>query len=81
MEIERRHADPSNHSKTDSFLPFSGFHHLADLALDQVSFERADVADVKLAIQMIGLMQKCSCQQVLAGFLEKLVRSNPGLES
>ena len=40
------------------FLPFSRFHQLADLALHQVSFEAADVVDVKLAIQVIGFVKE-----------------------
>ena len=50
-----------NQSHTDS-APLVGLLQLADLAPDQVALQRADVAYVKLAVQMIRLMQKRSCQ-------------------
>jgi hypothetical protein len=52
-------------SKFDNYsipLPLSRFHQLADLALHEVSLERADVADVELAIQMVGFVQKSAGQ-------------------
>ena len=48
-------------SKFDNYsvpLPLSRFHQLADLAPHEVSLERADVADVELAIQMIGFVEE-----------------------
>ena len=53
-------------------LPLSRFHQLADLALHEVSLERADVADVEFAIQMIGFVQKSAGQQIVAGLFEPL---------
>ena len=41
-------------------LPLSRLHQLADLALDQVALQRADVADVELAMQMLGFMKEGS---------------------
>ena len=56
-------------------LPLPGLHQLADLALDQVALQCADVADVELAMQMFGFMQEGSGKQFLAlfgGFLVPL---------
>src|SRR5215831_14121029 len=53
-------------------LPFASLHHLPDLALDHVAFERADMADVELSVEMIGLMQQGASQQFFAGHLEGL---------
>src|ERR1019366_2806744 len=39
-------------------LPLSRLHHFLDLALDQVALQCADVRDVQLAVQVIGLMQE-----------------------
>src|SRR5271169_3075365 len=52
--------------------PFPGFHQLADLAFHQIAFEGADVADVELAIEVVGLMQQGARQQVLARDLKGL---------
>ena len=53
-------------------LPFSRFDQFANFALDQVAFERADVADVELAVEVIGLVLKGAGQQIVAGLLENL---------
>src|SRR5580658_8379462 len=50
-------------------LPLSRLHQLADLALDQVALQRADVADVELAMQMFSFMQEGSGKQFLPCFL------------
>src|SRR5579863_968937 len=50
-------------------LPLPSLDQLADLALDQIAFQRADMADVELAVQMFGFMQKSSGKQFLSGFL------------
>src|SRR5579864_5237408 len=50
-------------------LPLTSLHQLANLSLDQVPFKRAQMADVELAVQMIGLMQEGASEQVFAGFL------------
>ena len=54
------------------FLPFTRFDQLTNFALDQVAFERTDVADVELAVQMIGFVLEGACQQIVAGLLENL---------
>src|SRR5450755_5192599 len=46
-------------------LPFAQFNELADLALHQVALERADVADVELPVEVIGLVQQRARQQLL----------------
>src|SRR5580658_5769009 len=53
-------------------LPFSRFDQLANFALDQVALERADVADVELAVEVIGFMLEGAGQQIVADFLEDL---------
>src|ERR1022692_1472971 len=53
-------------------LPFSGFCQLADFATDQVALQGADVADVQLAVQVVGFVQKGARQQVFAGLFEEL---------
>jgi hypothetical protein len=40
------------------FLPFSGFLEFADFAFHQVAFQGAYVADVELAVQVIGLVEE-----------------------
>jgi hypothetical protein len=63
-----------NHKIAQSpiLLPFSRFNHLADFALDQVALEGADVADIELAVEMIGFVLKGAGQQILASLFEKL---------
>src|SRR5204862_786341 len=39
-------------------FPFPSFHQLFDFAFDQVTLERADVADVQLAIQVVGFVEE-----------------------
>src|SRR5260370_14345440 len=53
-------------------LPLSRLHQFLDLALDEVALERADVRDVELAVQVIGLVQEGARQQLFSGVLEKL---------
>src|SRR5271170_4815753 len=53
-------------------LPFSRFDQLANFALDQVALERADVADVELAVEVIGFVLEGAGQQVVADPLEDL---------
>src|SRR5260370_17382659 len=52
--------------------PLSRLHQFLDLALDEVALERADVRDVELAVQVIGLVQEGARQQLFSGVLEKL---------
>src|SRR5664279_5844498 len=47
-------------------LPFAQFNELADLALHQVALERADVTDVELPVEVIGLVQQRARQQLFA---------------
>src|SRR5580692_3771735 len=49
-------------------LPLPRLHQLADLALDQVALQCADVADVELAMQMFGFMKEGSGKQFFAFF-------------
>jgi hypothetical protein len=65
-------AQLQNYPITQS-LPFSGFHQLADLALHQVAFQRADVADVELAVQVFDLMHKGASKQFFSFFASSLV--------
>src|SRR5580658_1023312 len=55
-------------------LPFSRFDQLANFALDQVALERADVADVELAVEVVGFVLEGAGQQVVANLLEDLPR-------
>ena len=54
------------------FLPLARFRQFFDFALHQVAFQCADVADVKLAVEVIGLVEEGASQQVLSGFFEDL---------
>src|SRR5690242_8427587 len=51
-------------------VPISGALQLFDLALHEIPLERADVRDVKTAVEVVGLVLKRARQQVLAGHLE-----------
>src|SRR5580698_3309707 len=53
-------------------LPFSRFDQLANFALDQVAFECADVADVELAVEVIGFVLECTGQKIVADLLKDL---------
>src|SRR5580693_8181021 len=53
-------------------LPFSRFDQLANFALDQVALQGADVADVELAVEVIGFVLEGASQQVVADLLEDL---------
>src|SRR5271156_3251384 len=53
-------------------LPFPRFDQLANFALDQVALECAYVADVELAVQVIGFVLESARQQIVAGFFENL---------
>jgi len=53
----RPYADiASDHVGKMTLLPLPGLHHFVDFALHQIALERADVADVELAIQVIGFV-------------------------
>ena len=56
----------------DFVSPLASFHQLADFAFNQVTLERADVADIELAIEVIGLVQESAGEQILAGLLVEL---------
>src|SRR5215470_963365 len=53
-------------------LPLTGFHKFANLAFHQVTFQSADVTDVKLAIEMVSLMKEGAGQQFLASLFIKM---------
>jgi hypothetical protein len=50
------------------FLPLSGLDELADFALHQVALEGADVADVELAVEVVGFVEEGAGEQVFSGF-------------
>src|SRR5690242_9769894 len=52
-------------------LPLPRFGQLSHLALDQVALERAEMADEKLAVQMIGLVHERARQQRFTGFFKE----------
>jgi hypothetical protein len=54
------------------FLPFSGLHQFLDLALHQIALQSAQMADVELAIQVIGFMQQSPGQQLFPSFVKNL---------
>src|ERR1700722_11214426 len=58
-------------SQSLNLLPFSGLHHLPDLALHQVAFQRADTADIELAVQMIGFVLEGARQKFFARLLKR----------
>src|ERR1017187_2054344 len=60
------------HQSSSQFLPFSGFHQFADFAFHQVALEGADVADVELAVEVIGLVQEGTGQEFFPGFFIEL---------
>src|SRR5579871_110063 len=52
--------------------PLTSLHQLTDPALHQVAFKSAEVTDVKLAVQVIGLVEKRTGEQFLTGLFEGL---------
>jgi hypothetical protein len=56
----------------DNSSPLAGLYQFADLAFDEVTLKRADVADVELPVEMIGFMEESSGKQVLAGLFVEL---------
>jgi hypothetical protein len=69
------------HQSISQFLPFSGFHHFADFAFHQIALEGADVADVELAVQVIGFVQKGAGQQLFSRFFVDLAVNILGADS
>src|SRR5664279_99310 len=57
---------PQNTRSITAALPFAQFNELADLAFHQVALERADVADVKLPVEVVSLVQQGARQQLFA---------------
>src|SRR3954464_9702174 len=55
--------------ETVSLHPLPRLRQLLDLALHQVALQRGDVADVQLAVQVVGLVHEGARQQVLADVL------------
>ncbi len=53
-------------------LPFSGFDQLANLAPDEIALQGADVADVELAIEMVGFVLKGPGQEFFASLFEDI---------
>src|SRR5438552_14780784 len=54
------------------FLPLSRFHQFANLALHQIALKNAEMTDVELAVQVIGLVEKSAGKQVVADFLKPI---------
>src|SRR5271165_164665 len=52
--------------------PFAGFHQLANLALHDVALEGADVTDVELSVEVVGLVQKGARKEFLTCYFEGL---------
>src|SRR5258706_13743325 len=50
--------------------PLARFYQPLDLALDQIAFQRADVADVQLPHQVSDFVLECPRQQIFAGHLK-----------
>src|ERR1019366_4136608 len=55
-----------------SALPFALLYQLADLALHHVSLQGADVADIELAVEMVGFVHQRARQQFLSAHLDGL---------
>src|SRR5947208_9680412 len=60
-----------NYSTIQS-LPLSCLNQFANLALHQIALKNAEMTDVELAVQVIGLVEKSAGKQVVAGFLKPL---------
>src|SRR5271163_429677 len=71
----------SHNGSMTQFLPLSGFHHFADFAFHQVAFQRADVGEVELAVEVIGFVEQGAGQEFFSGFLEELAVSVLGADS
>src|ERR1700693_5168536 len=56
----------------DSLSPLAALHHLTNFALHQIALQGADVADVELAVQVIGFMKEGASQEFLARLLVEL---------
>src|ERR1035437_1329851 len=65
---------PQEHkiSRSRRLAPVPGALQLLDLALHQVALEHADVGDVQLPVEVLGLVQERARQQILGGLLEHL---------
>src|SRR5262249_45631764 len=53
--------------RTKGSLPLASLYQLLNFALDQISLQGAEMADVQLAIQMICFMQKRARQELFPG--------------
>src|SRR5882762_1175279 len=51
--------------------PLASLHQLSDLALHQIPFQCADVADVEFAVQVVGSVTEGTGQQLFARMLEE----------
>src|SRR4051794_38143046 len=60
----------SAYRKKPASCPLAGAYQLFDLALDQVTLERAHMANKQPAVQVVNLMQKGAGEQVIAGFFK-----------
>src|SRR5208337_3777573 len=63
---------PQNTRSIMAALPFALLYQLADLTLHHVALQRADVVDVQLPIEVVGLMHQGTRQQVLSAHFKCL---------
>src|ERR1035437_5774397 len=61
---------PQNTRSIMGALPFTLLDQFADLALHHVSFQGADVADIKLAVEMVGFVHQRARQQFFSAHLD-----------
>src|SRR5512142_822609 len=57
-------------SSFQNLLPLPALHQLSNFSLHHIPFQCADVTYVKLAVEMVGLMQERTREQVFACLLE-----------
>src|SRR5579872_3917812 len=71
---------PINTSFTALLFPLASFLQFSNFAPDQIAFQRTDMADIKLAVEMIGFMQQGAGQQLIACHLKLFALRIPGAD-
>src|ERR1019366_5086637 len=61
---------PQNTRSIMGALPFALLDQLADLAFHNVSLQSADVADIELAVEMVGFVHQRARQQFFSAYLD-----------
>src|ERR1039458_2245858 len=61
---------PQNTRSIMGALPFALLDQLADLAFHHVSLQSADVADIELAVEMVGFVHQRARQQFFSTYLD-----------